>query len=151
MNVFSVRSTQTWQGYYGNVTGTITLDDANNNTMYDWSLPDPSGEIFAVNSSDSVAWANIYCLNASGLRNSTGNAANPNSIAYNFNITTLEAKWGINTTDKDGINETFALSDIDAVGFMVGATRFDTTDGCSIVHPYANDNASLTNYTEFDD
>ena len=27
------RTTQAWQGYYGNITGTITLDDANNYTM----------------------------------------------------------------------------------------------------------------------
>ncbi|MBI3027273.1 hypothetical protein HYY70_04100 [Candidatus Woesearchaeota archaeon] len=40
--ISSVRATQAWQGYYGNITGTIALDDANNNTLYDWSLPNPS-------------------------------------------------------------------------------------------------------------
>src|SRR5262245_23324497 len=53
-------STQAWQGYYGNVTGTIVLDDASNFTLYDWSLPTPSGEIYAANSSTSIAWTSIY-------------------------------------------------------------------------------------------
>jgi hypothetical protein len=50
-----------WQGYFGNVTGTITLDDANNNTMYDWVLANPSGEVYAsisqVSDWDAVACA----------------------------------------------------------------------------------------------
>ncbi len=40
--------TQAWQGYYGNITGTITLDDADNITFYDWSLSSPTGEIYAL-------------------------------------------------------------------------------------------------------
>ena len=30
-------NTQTWQGYYGNVTGTIELGDSSDNALHDWS------------------------------------------------------------------------------------------------------------------
>ena len=35
LTITHIMITKRWQGYYGNVTGTITLDDADNNTMYD--------------------------------------------------------------------------------------------------------------------
>ena len=36
-----------WQGYYGNVTGSIVLANSNNDTMYDWSVSAASGEVYA--------------------------------------------------------------------------------------------------------
>jgi len=39
--------TQSWQGFVGNVTGTITLDDSAGRALYDWSLADPEGEVYA--------------------------------------------------------------------------------------------------------
>ena len=44
--------TQTWQGYFGNITGSITLDDGSGNTLYDWAADasfSPIGEIYAAN------------------------------------------------------------------------------------------------------
>ena len=72
LTVAGTTVTQTWQGYYGNVTGTITLDDASNNTMYDWALASPEGEIYA--SQATVTWTsgNVQCydLNQSDVNNS---------------------------------------------------------------------------------
>ena len=56
LNITSLTQTQTWQGYYGNVTGTIVLDDAENWTLYSWNLAEPQGEIYASNSS-TVIWS----------------------------------------------------------------------------------------------
>ena len=56
--------TQTWQGFYGNITGTITLDDASNYTFYDWSLAEPQGEIYATNATVSD-WSTAHCFNFS--------------------------------------------------------------------------------------
>lgn len=142
--ITQVRSTQAWQGYYGNITGTITLDDANNQTLYDWSLPTPSGEVYASNGSI-VAWNKIYCMNVSGNRNYSGPGG---GIYYNINGTGIELNFGINVTDKDGLNETFNDTYTDATGFKVGATTIDVVDGCSLAHPYTTEAYLETGWQE---
>ncbi|MBW2972575.1 hypothetical protein KY359_06065 [Candidatus Woesearchaeota archaeon] len=93
--------TQTWQGYYGNVTGTVTLDDANNNTMYDWSLASPEGEIYA--SQAAVTWTsgNVKCYD---LELSDG------SYSAHVTLAELEASLGLASDDVDGVDETFPES-----------------------------------------
>lgn len=56
--------TQGWQGYYGNVSGEIVLDDADNNSLYAWNIVTPGGEILAVRNA-SVDWSSgqILCAN----------------------------------------------------------------------------------------
>ena len=61
LNISAQSITQAWQGYFGNVTGIITLDDSYNRTLYDWTLADPEGEVYAAN--DTVTWTNIQCFN----------------------------------------------------------------------------------------
>jgi hypothetical protein len=52
--------TQSWQGYFGNVTGTIMLSDSSDNVMYNWSLASPEGEIYAsTNSSIAGKMCNV--------------------------------------------------------------------------------------------
>ncbi|MBN1156161.1 hypothetical protein JXA85_00960 [Candidatus Woesearchaeota archaeon] len=55
--------TNGWQGYYGNITGEIVLDDASSNSMYTWSIT-TSGEIYATRNT-SLNWSagNILCAN----------------------------------------------------------------------------------------
>ena len=84
--------TQSWQGYFGNVTGTIMLADNGDNIMYNWPLASPKGEIYAANAS-SVAWEGIQCYD---------------EVA---NMTFFESMFGISTADADGLNETFNLND----------------------------------------
>lgn len=131
------RSTQAWQGYYGNVTGTITLDDGNNQTLYDWSLPNPTGEIYASNDSI-VTWNKVYCMNVSSISiNKTYNG-----IVYSINGSDIELNFGINATDKDGLNETFNSTYTDTTGFSVGGTLINNVDGCSMANPYTDEASS---------
>jgi hypothetical protein len=81
--------TQSWQGYFGNVSGTIQLADASDNQMYNWSLASPEGEIYATTDT-SVAWANIACFDLAG------------------NHSNLETDFNISSDDVDGVNETFS-------------------------------------------
>jgi hypothetical protein len=127
--------TEAWQGYYGNITGTIVLDDANNATFYDWSLPDPTGEIYASNYS-SVTWSNVYCINVS--QNGT-NPIRPGGIVSNINGSQIELNFGINATDLDGLNETFNATYTDTTGFKVGAITIDIDDGCSLAQLYTDE------------
>lgn len=96
--------TQAWQGYFGNVSGAIELTDASNNTIYNWSLASPQGEIYASNSS-SVSWSSIACFN------------------WTLNGAGLESNYNITSTDADGVNETFSDSNLHAA-FSTGTTSF---------------------------
>ncbi len=88
LNIMGFSTTQTWQGYFGNVSGTIQLADSSDNIMYNWSLADPEGEIYAsVNSS--INWEGTSCWD------------------MNNNINSLESVYNIESNDVDGIDETF--------------------------------------------
>src|SRR3989338_10660551 len=65
LTINATRITERWQGYYGNITGTITLDDAQNNSLYQWQIASPQGEIYAVNHSTTPTWADVICFNFS--------------------------------------------------------------------------------------
>lgn len=43
----SQQNSNVWQGFYGNVSGGIFLQDANNYIFYDWSVVDSVGEVLA--------------------------------------------------------------------------------------------------------
>ena len=97
--------TKFWQGYYGNVSGAIVLQDAQNQTLFQWELPNPSGEVYAVNTSNSVFWNNVTCVNF------TGNASGTDKI----NLSTLAVQYNMNMStspplenlSKEAFNYTF--------------------------------------------
>lgn len=101
--------TQSWQGYFGNVSGTIMLADTNDNVMYNWSLASPEGEVYASTNS-SIEWNYVQCFNftADGSYNSDTGQAGATSL-YGTNLTILESMFGIEEDDVDGVNETFTL------------------------------------------
>jgi hypothetical protein len=109
LSITGFSTTQTWQGYFGNVSGTIQLADAADNVMYNWSLASPRGEIYA-STNNSIVWNYVQCLNfdsdgtyASDIDNAGGTSA------HGTNLTILESMFGVETDDVDGVNETFTL------------------------------------------
>lgn len=100
--------TQTWQGYFGNVSGVIQLADSSGNTLYNWSLAEPSGEIYSSTNS-SISWANIQCFNfTANATGSVGSAGGTNLAGTN--LTGLEAMFNIGGSDVDGVDETFSFT-----------------------------------------
>lgn len=91
--------TQTWQAYYGNISGTITLDDALNNTIYNWVLAEPEGEIYASEAPVDFTHGNVFCYDFDA-----------DDIGYgDFNtLAEYESLLGLQSDDADGINETFS-------------------------------------------
>ena len=142
LTISALSATQTWQGYYGNVTGTITLDDADNWTMYSWYSAEPQGEIYASNTS-TVTWSAIHCVNY------TANASEGSQI----NLSVLEEMFGLASGDYDGVDETFnstgKLSDgaTDHSGFFVG--QYEIIAGtCPATDTYEVDSSTRTNFQE---
>lgn len=84
-------TTQSWQAFYGNVSGSIRLADSSNNVIYNWSLASPQGEVYASNAS-SITWSSIDC----------------NTGADDYEG--LEGDYGLSPNDADGVNETFNLN-----------------------------------------
>jgi len=111
ITIDNTQITQGWQGYYGNITGTIVLDDANNNSMYTWSLADTGGEVYA-SRNHSISWASgdIVCADVA-------NVSEENSIIFP----------GSASDDNDNITETFSLTTHPTI--VVGANTI-TADSC---------------------
>lgn len=76
-----------WKAYVGNVTGKLTLDDGTANTIYDWTLGTPTGEVYVTRSS-SVTWTNVTCANDTVIQDE-------------------QTALGMLSTDNDNINKTF--------------------------------------------
>lgn len=67
LNIQGTQVTTHWAGFYGNITGNITLEDATGNVFYDWAgLGVASGEVYASNTS-TVQWTTIACANAANM------------------------------------------------------------------------------------
>jgi len=103
-----------WAGFYGNISGNVTLQDSSNNVFYDWTgVGVPAGEIFA-SSINNVAWAGISCANSTL-------------------IAAIDTSLGIAAADADGVFETFA-GNIHP-GFQVGGVSLS---GCNSTNAYSD-------------
>lgn len=119
--------TKAWQGYYGNITGTITLDDANNFTFYNWSSSEPRGQVYATLNT-TIAWTTVGCFNFT----SAGGLAT---------WQTIETYYGIANDNSDGVNETFTATNHPS--FQVGSR---TMTGCPTTYINQNDTAQAANF-----
>lgn len=57
----SIQQNTRWKGYVGNVTGTLVLDDANDNRLFAWTLSTVTGEVYATRASGNINWTGINC------------------------------------------------------------------------------------------
>ncbi len=105
--------TKNWQGFYGNITGEIVLDDTLNMSMYVWDLVDPVGEVYASRNS-SLSWVggNIICVNDTiNLSGATHAVINPeNPIWREEDDMNTNSEMSPGQQARDGVNETFNVS-----------------------------------------
>lgn len=133
LSVSGYSNTQTWQGYFGNITGTIQLADAGDNVLYNWSLATPSGEIYgALN--DTITWGSIQCFNFTANSSGSAGTAGETNLA-GVNLTVLENQFNIANDDVDGVNETFTLIDHDE--FYTANLQFSANE-CRSTRVYSN-------------
>ncbi|MCK4670722.1 MAG: hypothetical protein KAT43_05975 [Nanoarchaeota archaeon] len=81
--------TNAWQGYYGQITGNLSLADASGDVMYAWTSVTIEGEVFA-SRSNSVVWTSIAAYNGTGV-----------------NMSNCTVEETITGTGSDRVNKTF--------------------------------------------
>lgn len=99
MNIDAITITNYWQGYYGNVTGTIVLADSSNATMYDWTQATASGQIYA-SRSNSITWSGIVCANAGNITAedaAIGATGKTDSVSNTFSVSTEHEAFVVGT------------------------------------------------------
>ena len=111
LNIDQTRITDIWQGYYGNVSGSIVLENSAGNNFYDWTIAAITGEVYASRNTVS-SWSSINCTNRTQWE-------------------AEETALNIGSTLTDGINETYNANNHPA--FDVG-TR--TMNSCPSTRPY---------------
>ncbi len=110
ISITAFSSTQAWQGYFGNVSGTIQLADSSDNVIYNWTLAEPQGEVYSSTNS-SITWGNIQCFNFTA--NGTGGLGTAGATNLEgTNLSVLEARFGMLSDDVDGVNETFSFTPV---------------------------------------
>ncbi|MFH0978189.1 MAG: hypothetical protein V1837_02695 [Candidatus Woesearchaeota archaeon] len=132
LNINATSVTKSWQGYFGNISGVITLDNANNMTMYNWVDASPQGEVYASPAQIS-SWASVKCINFS--------AHSPE-----LNLSNLESSLGMRTADVDGVNETFRYSF--SGDFWVGSVHITSGNECPATYTFKNDAPQSVDFVE---
>ncbi|MBN2052999.1 hypothetical protein JW756_05840 [Candidatus Woesearchaeota archaeon] len=122
LNISGYAITDHWAGFYGEVSGNITLGNSAGNMFYQWEgLNAIAGEVFA-STSNSVDWTTIACIDATGIQ-------------------TLETALGIVPTDADRINQTYTTSAHPAI--TVAGTAIS---GCNATNAYINTGKDATTF-----
>jgi hypothetical protein len=103
--------TQVWQGFAGNITGNLVLDDSSGDRFYSWNLSNVSGEIYASRNS-TVDW---------------------NIINVQNDCTVDESLTG---TKSDRVNRTYTASS-NTVNFSVGTIAINSSTACATM-PFVN-------------
>ncbi|MEM4260234.1 MAG: hypothetical protein QXG00_03285 [Candidatus Woesearchaeota archaeon] len=104
-----------WKGYVGNITGTLSLMDSLNFTLYDWSITSFTGEVYAT-TNNTVNWLTVACSD------------------YTI-ISNQYSSLNMAESDVDSINKTFNNT-IHAT-FSVGAVQIANST-CKSISTYVN-------------
>jgi hypothetical protein len=148
INLDALTTTQAWQGYYGNVTGTIVLADNSNYQMYNWSVASPRGQVYASTNS-SIPWATVQCFNftATGADSAVGEVAGDTN-QKGMNLTQLQAIFNISTRDDDSIDKTFNRTGAGAhTNFYTANLQFNSSE-CQTTSVYDSTGTNVTGHFE---
>lgn len=129
LNFESNSITNTWQGYFGNITGSILLGDSNNKTLYDWTSASPNGEIYATRSASLPDWGTIQCANEAQI------IQEDTDLQVNLSV------------DQDAVNRTF-LNATSFNTFYVGSVNINSTQNCYAVNLHNSTGAPSSDFQE---
>jgi hypothetical protein len=117
--------TKSWQGFYGNVSGTIILADAQGNVFYNWSAAEPQGEVYA-STVNTITWTTVECAPTIG------------NASY---LNTWQTFFGMNYNDYDTINKTYNLTN-----HQIFWTAYTELTLCPTAYTYVNSEAQYTDF-----
>lgn len=121
MNVTTASST--WAAYYGNINGTIVLNNANEASIYSWEIDKPTGEVYMAN--ESISFSNIECWNDT----------ETDSGSY-YTLSEFESWLGVTSDAPDGVNETFSTIGTGPHDAFYVGTTFIAANSCPSTSMY---------------
>ena len=121
VNISSTTQTQSWQGFWGQVNGSLVLQDAAAFTFFSWNISNLSGEVYA-SRRDNINFANIFPQNNCSIDN----------VLTGFAFA-------------DSVNNTFTNNSNKAV--QVGLVLINASTACA-VFTYVNSTAQSTFFHE---
>jgi len=93
--------TYRWKAYVGNVSGKLTLADATNKSIFDWSVTSVTGEVYATRSNSAIDWTTVSCADSALINNEdifmNMSLASPDTINKTFN-NTIHKSFYVGTT-----------------------------------------------------
>ena len=119
LTITGVTQTKSWQGFFGNVSGTIILEDSSGFRFYDWTAAEPQGQVYA-SANQTISWTTVDCAPIEDPAFRTP--------WYDF--------YGMLDTDYDNINITYNLTLHDE--FYVGLITIPQ-DTCRSTYTFVND------------
>ncbi len=140
-----------WKAYVGNVTGTLTLDDASTNTIFAWTLTTVSGEVYASRALN-INWTGINCTwIGDGYYNASAGRVNSNRTPEHN-----ENKFLSHTGSSDNVSATFSTYNHSAM--TIGSIRVGKNECFSaqtrqrdVVQTFTDsDNANFTEILLYD-
>ena len=148
-----------WKAYVGNMSGMLTLSDADGQSIYQWQMggADLTGNLF-ISGSDSIIWENVECSNQTMIYDEETlllfDSNNVDSINRTFNETTHpELTVGLNTIPQDSCRSTSTFVN-DAPQSQSNAdfplVLLTTGDRLIYTSPVINQGASYSTGTEAD-
>ena len=83
VNITLLTQTDAWQGFYGEVNGSLVLDDASGDRFYSWNITNVSGEVYA-SRSNNINFATIYPNNNCSIDNVLTGVGKSDSVNMTF-------------------------------------------------------------------
>lgn len=120
INISTVTQTTAWQGFFGDITGNVTLSDSSGDTLYRWNWSIADGTLFATQAS-AVNFANISAVN------------------------TCSIDQNITGTDSDRVNNTFTASSNSQ--FIIAGITIAANSACR-TNTYINNATQSTRFEE---
>lgn len=117
MNLSAYQVTGSWVGFWGELTGGVTLRDAGGNKFYEWSVTDfTDAAVYACNES-AITWAGLTVISdmnqIPGYINDAGTDDFNNTFdaVEDFNTTAVNLNDANYTTTEEGTFKTYAMYD----------------------------------------
>jgi hypothetical protein len=123
-NMNMVQQNTNWKAYVGNITGSLTLDDADSYTIYNWAFTTITGEVYATRAS-SVTWGSAACSDSD-------------------TIASEHTQMGFINSDIDSINKTYNYTNHPS--FSVGTVPIANST-CRSAYTFIDDAAQGTAQT----